>query len=228
MPKHRGISYFLLDMRTPGIEVRPLHQITGHAHFNEVFLTDVRVPATNIVGELHGGWGPLLATLTSERALVGELGQAVTFERIADLARRCGRSGDPVVRQQLAAAHTRLQILRYLQLRMHTSLAQGTAPGPEGSIAKLFVSTHLEETANVVMDLLGAGGSLDGASALDGGSWQHFFLDQWTLRFGGGTDQIQRNTIGERVLGLPGEPRTDKDVPFDQLLRSTGRRDGHG
>jgi alkylation response protein AidB-like acyl-CoA dehydrogenase len=220
VPKHRGLSFLLVDMRTPGIEVRPLFQITGHAHFNEVFLTDVRVPLANVVGSVNGGWGPIVATLTSERTVVGELGQAVTFDRIADLARRCGLDGDPITRQRLAGVHTRLQLLRFLQLRMHTSLALGIAPGPEASIAKLLVSTHLGETADLVMAMLGAGGTLDHCDAPDGGSWQHLFLDQWTLRLGGGTDQIQRNTIGERVLGLPVEPRVDKDLPFNELQRS--------
>lgn len=207
VPKHQGITYFLLDMRTPGIEVRPLRQSTGHAHFNEVFFTDVRVPATNIVGTLHGGWAPVIATLTSERGVVGELGQAVTFERLADLARRVGVNADPVARQQLASAYTRLEILRFLQLRMHTALAQGVPAGPEASIAKLAVSGHLAATGDTVMTMLGAGGTLDHESALDGGSWQHMFGDQWTLRLGGGTDNIQRNTIAERVLALPKEPR---------------------
>ena len=222
MPKHRGITYFLLDMRTPGIEVRPLRQITGHAHFNEVFLTDVRIPAANVVGEVDGGWGPIMATLTSERTLVGELGQAVTFSRIADLARRMGRSDDPVIRQELAAAYTRLELLRFLQLRLHTALAHGVPTGPEASVAKLATSQHLAATGDLVMELLGADATLDHASAIDGGSWQHFFGDQWTLRFGGGTDQIQRNTLGERVLGLALEPRVDKDVPFNQIQRSKG------
>jgi len=222
VPKHRGITFFLLDMRTPGIEVRPLRQSTGHAHFNEVFLSDVRIPAANVVGEVDGGWGPIMATLTSERTLVGELGQAVTFSRIADLARRMGRSDDPVIRQRLAATHTRLELLRFLQLRLHTALAHGVPTGPEASVAKLATSQHLAATGDLVMELLGADATLDHASAIDGGSWQHFFGDQWTLRFGGGTDQIQRNTLGERVLGLALEPRVDKDVPFNQIQRSKG------
>jgi alkylation response protein AidB-like acyl-CoA dehydrogenase len=208
-PKHQGITYFLLDMRTPGIEVRPLRQSTGHAHFNEVFFTDVRVPAANIVGTLHGGWAPVIATLTSERGVVGELGQAVTFDRIADLGRRLAVNADPVVRQQLAGVFTRLEVLRFLQLRMHTALAHGRPVGPEASIAKLAVSTHLATTADTVMAMLGANGTLDHESALGEGSWQHLFLDQWTLRLGGGTDNIQRNTIAERVLGLPKEPRPE-------------------
>jgi alkylation response protein AidB-like acyl-CoA dehydrogenase len=112
VPKHKGITYFLVDMRTPGIEVRPLRQMTGHAHFNEVFLTEVRIPAANVVGEVDGGWGPTHTTLANERTFIGGGGERVTSERLIDLVRRCGRDEDPVIRQKLAAFHTRARLLR--------------------------------------------------------------------------------------------------------------------
>ncbi len=219
--KYRGITYFLVDMRTPGVEVRPLVQATGHAHFNEVFLTDVVVPADMVVGEVNGGWGPAHTTMAHERTLIGSAsGQAVTSAVLADLARRCGRADDPVLRQDLARAHTRIEILRYLNLQVQTAASQGRLPGPGASVMKLFLSQHMSRTGDLVMALLGPGGMLDGPAAVDLGRWQQAFVGQWAPKIGGGTDQIQRNTIGERVLGLPPEPRLDKTVPFNELAKS--------
>ena len=209
-PKHRGITYFLVDMRTPGIDVRPLRQINGAAHFNEVFLTDVRIPAHQVVGEVNGGWGPTLTTLANERTFIG--GSAgVGWRDIEALGRGCV---DPRLRQDLAAAYTRWEVMRFLGLRVQTALSQGRPPGPESSILKLFYSQHLSRTADLALTLQGMGD----------GPWTNYFLTQWAARIGGGTDQIQRNIIGERVLGLPPEPRVDKQVPFDQLGREPGAR----
>jgi alkylation response protein AidB-like acyl-CoA dehydrogenase len=207
-PKHRGITYFVVDMRTSGIDVRPLRQITGAAHFNEVFLTDVRIPAANIVGEVDGGWGPALTTMANERNLIGG-GTGVSFADLAGLAAATDTAGDPIRRQELAAAYTRWELLRFLGYRIQTALSQGRAPGPESSILKLLYSQHLARTGDLVMGLQGR--------AEGEGFWDLYFLNQWASRIGGGTDQIQRNIIGERVLGLPAEPRDDKHVPFNQL-----------
>jgi len=214
LPKHKGITYFLVDMTTPGIEVRPLRQITGHAHFNEVFLTDVVVPAANVVGTVDGGWAVTHTTLANERNLIGGLGGRVTVEQVAGLARACGRTDDPLVRQGIAAFHIRTELLRYMNLRIQTALSNGRMPGPEAATTKLFVSQHMGRTGDLLMAIEGTDGMLAGADAPDGGAWQQAFLNQWTSRLGGGTDNIQRNSLGERVLGLPPEPRVDKDVPF--------------
>jgi alkylation response protein AidB-like acyl-CoA dehydrogenase len=218
-PKHRGITYFVVDMRTPGIEVRPLRQITGAAHFNEVFLTDVYIPATNVIAEVNGGWGPAITTLANERTAIGGSGAGGAFGDMVALARRAGLDEDPVVRAQLAAAYTRGQLIRYLGLRVQTAISHGRPPGPESSVIKLALSRHMAETGDLVMALSGPYGALSDVSALDGGLWQQQFLGQWAIRIGGGTEQIQRNIIGERVLGLPGEPRVDKAVPFKALAR---------
>jgi alkylation response protein AidB-like acyl-CoA dehydrogenase len=220
VPKHKGITYFLVDMRTPGIDVRPLRQITGHAHFNEVFLTGVRIPAGNVLGEVDGGWAVTHTTLANERTLIGGANQGVTTQRIVDLARRCGRDQDPLVRQGIAAFHTRTRLLRFMNYRVQTALSQGKPPGPEAATTKLFLSQHLARTGDLVLEIEAAGGMLSRESALDDGAWQHVFLQQWASRIGGGTDNIQRNALGERVLGLPGEPRADKGVPFKDLPRS--------
>jgi alkylation response protein AidB-like acyl-CoA dehydrogenase len=207
-PKNRGITYFLVDMATPGIEVRPLHQIDGVAHFNEVYLSEVRIPGANVVGEVDGGWTVARTTLQSERVSIGG-GGGVGFDDLRALAASVGVADRPLLRQQLAQAYTRLEILRYLGLRVQTALSQGRAPGAESSILKLSYSLHISRTADLVLDLEGTAGTLAVEAAPDGGFWQQYFLSQWSSRIGGGTDQIQRNIVGERVLGLPREPKVD-------------------
>jgi alkylation response protein AidB-like acyl-CoA dehydrogenase len=219
VPKHRGVTYFLVDMSTPGIDVRPLRQINGVAHFNEVFLTDVRVPHDRVVGEVDGGWQVARTTLANERTLIGGVTGGLTFADVASLARACGRSEDPVVRQELARSYVRAEVLRYLGLRVRTAISQGRVPGPESSVMKLALSGHVAANGDLYMALEGGRGTLWGEGAPAGGLWQQQFLGQWAMRIGGGTDQVQRNVIGERVLGLPAEPRTDRDVPFDTLAR---------
>jgi alkylation response protein AidB-like acyl-CoA dehydrogenase len=218
VPKHRGITYFLVDMRSPGVEVRPLRQITGYAHFNEVFLTDVHIPAANVVGAVDGGWAVTHTTITNERTLIGGLGQGISFDQVLDLARSCGRSSDPLVRQGLAAFYVRTNILRFLNLRVQTALSHGRMPGPEAMTTKLAVSQHMTAMGDLIMDIEGSAGMLSGGDAPDGGRWQTAFLNQWASKLGGGTDNIQRNTLGERVLGLPREARSDKDVPFKDTI----------
>ncbi len=217
VPKHKGITYFLLDMRTAGIDVRPLRQITGHAHFNEVFLTDVSVPVVNVVGAIDGGWAVTHTTLSNERTLIGGSGQGITPEQVMELAHRLGRHADPSIRQHVAAFYVRTQLLRYMNYRVQTALSRGRQPGPEAATTKLFVSQHMSLTGDLLMELVGASGMLADEDAVDGGVWETAFLNQWMSRLGGGTDNIQRTSLGERVLGLPREPRTDKDVPFSSL-----------
>jgi alkylation response protein AidB-like acyl-CoA dehydrogenase len=218
-PKHRGITYFLVDMRTSGIDVRPLRQITGEAHFNEVFLTDVRIPVANVLGDVNDGWRVAQTTLANERTLIGGGGGAAGFRDIADLARATGGAADRRLRQELAAAYTRYQLVRFLGYRVQTARSRGQAPGPESSVVKLLVSQHQSRTADLVLALQGTRGTLAGDDAAGGGFWHSFFLNHWSSRIGGGTDQIQRNIIGERVLGLPREPSVDRDVPFRELAR---------
>jgi alkylation response protein AidB-like acyl-CoA dehydrogenase len=221
-PKHRGITYFLLDMRTPGIDVRPLRQITGVAHFNEVFLTDVAIPADNVVGPVNGGWGVAATTLANERTLIGTASGGSNFEAVVRLARECGRGPSPVARQRLAALYTGLQLLKYLGFRVQTALSRGEQPGPESSVIKLAYSEHVARLGDLVVDLQGAAGTLSASDARNDGTWQVQFLNQWMSRLGGGTDQVQRNIIAERVLGLPGEIRVDKDLPFSDLAKQRG------
>jgi alkylation response protein AidB-like acyl-CoA dehydrogenase len=216
-PKHRGITYFVVDMRSEGIDVRPLRQLTGGSHFNEVFLTDVRIPAANVVGEPNNGWRVAMTTLANERTAIGGGGGGVRFAEIQRLAARFGLSGDPIVRQRLASLYTDLELLKYLGFRIQTALSQGRPPGPESSVLKLAYSRHVAALGDMVLAVAGPAGALAGADAPDAGYWQLRFLGQYGVRIGGGTDEVQRNVIGERVLGLPGEPRADKDLSFREL-----------
>ena len=221
VPKHAGITYFVVDMATPGIDVRPLRQINGAAHFNEVFLSGVRIPAANVVGEIGDGWRVARTTLSNERGMIGGGGGAAAgFADVLELAQRTGRSSDPLARQRLAALYVRTEVLRYLGLRARTAASQGRPSGPESSVIKLAYSRHAALTGDLVLDLQGPGGLLSGESAIDHGFWQQQFLGQWSVRIGGGTDQIQGNVIGERVLGLPSEARADKGIPFRDLAKA--------
>ena len=213
VPKHKGITFFLVDMASPGVDIRPLRQIDGVAHFNEVFLTDVRIPTSQVVGPVDGGWRVTHTTLQSERALIGG-GEGVRFEDLRALARSTGRSGDPVQRQELARAYIRFELLRFLGLRVQTSLSQGLPPGSESSVMKLGYSQHTAALCDLALSLEGAAAMLGIDGAPDGGYWQQQFLSQWAVRIGGGTDQVQRNIIGERVLGLPREPDPARTEPF--------------
>jgi alkylation response protein AidB-like acyl-CoA dehydrogenase len=199
--RHRGISYFLLDMTTPGVEVRPLRQMTGAAHFCEVFMTDVVIPGANLVGAVDGGWAVTRTTLTSERSLISGLG-ADRFGRVLDLARRQGATGDPIMRQRLVQSYIGFELVKYLGWRQLTTMSKAEPAGPESSVAKLGLSVRLGEVGDLTMALRGA----DGMVASDDPALAHLdslFLGQWSSRFGGGTEQVQRNIIAERLLGLP-------------------------
>jgi alkylation response protein AidB-like acyl-CoA dehydrogenase len=201
-----GISYFLVDMTSPGIDVRPLRQATGVAHFNEVFLTDVRVPAAHMVGAEGEGWKVARTTLASERMSIGS-GRGTTFADVRSLVEGLGRDLDALERQRVAQAYISFELLRYLGLRVQTSVSQGRAPGAEGSILKLAISRQSALLGDLGMALLGPAGAASDGTTLEAGFWRDKFVGQWSVRIGGGTDQMQRNQIGERVLGLPREPK---------------------
>jgi alkylation response protein AidB-like acyl-CoA dehydrogenase len=207
-PKHRGITYFLLDMATPGIDIRPLRQMTGESHFSEVFLTDVRVPADRVLGGEPGlgqGWRAAIHTLANERAMIGSAAPTEDYDSIVALARAAGLADDPLVRQELADAYTRSRILEFFGFRLQTALSHGELPGPETSVVKLFFSNHVARVSNIGLDLQGPTGALldEGASTFAA----QRFLYAPSLTIAGGTSEVQRNIIGERALGLPPEPR---------------------
>ncbi len=218
VPKHRGITALVIDMGAAGVDVRPLRQIDGAIHFNEVFLDEVRVPRGDTIGPIGGGWGVAMTMLTAERASIGG-GSMYTVDQLIQLARDMGRDRDPLIRQRLADLYTRDEILRFLGYRIRTSAARGHAPGPESSVMKLAVSSRYEKGGDLMLDIEGAAATLTHDDAPYGGRFQDLFMGQWAPRIGGGTDQVQRNIIGERVLGLPGDVRVDRDVAFRDLPR---------
>jgi len=217
--KHAGITYFLVDMHAPGVDVRPLRQIDGAIHFNEVFLDGVRVPVDHVVGDVGDGWRVASTTLTAERTAIGGGGQTGARELI-DLARRFARHRDPMVRQELASVYTRQQIQRWLVYRVRTAVTKGAVPGPEAMTLKLLNSHQVEHVGATIMSILGPTATLWHDDAPDGGFWNDVFLFQWSSRIGGGTEQIQRNIIGERALGLPREPDPMKGLPWKDLPKS--------
>lgn len=217
--KHAGITYLLVDMTTEGIEARPLKQITGVAHFNETFLTDVHIPHENVLGEVNGGWGVAQTTLMNERTMIGG-GMGLGFRDYVELAKHYERTGDPIVRQRLALAYSRFEILKWLGQRTQAAMKSGKMTGAEASIAKLVISEQVYDNGNLVMAIEGADAMLYRDDAYEDGFWQQMFLGQWGIRIGGGTEQVQRNILGERVLGLPSEPRPDKTEPFRNLPKN--------
>jgi alkylation response protein AidB-like acyl-CoA dehydrogenase len=217
-PKHRGITYFIVDMHSPGIDIRPLRQMTGGAHFNEVFLTDVRIPHANVLGDVNGGWAVAMTTLSNERVAIGGGGTAMGFDRLLALAQRRGLTGDAFTRQGLADAFIRFELIRFLGMRVRSATRAGKTPGAEASTMKLLYAGHVKKLGELAMALEGAEGMLARDDAPEQGAWQQQFLSAPSIRIAGGSDEIQRNIIGERVLGLPPEPRPDKGVPFRDLL----------
>ncbi len=227
VPKHKGISFFFLPMKQAGVEVRPLRQITDESHFNEVFFTDAIVPAENLLGETGGGWRVLNTALAYERSVMGEgargprsgVTEAEDEEPLIALAREAGKINDPAVRQDIAQviAYKRLNALN--TARAKADLAQGTSSSVM-SLGKLAMSRILHEEARVRTELLGAGSLLEGGDYPRAEDANFLSLNAYFTSIGGGTDQIQKNIIGERVLGLPKEPEVDKQVPFRDVRTS--------
>ena len=213
LPKHAGITYFILDMKSPGIDVRPITQITGVQHFNETFLTDVRIPHTNIIGEINAGWKGAQTTLMNERSHIGS-GGTWSVDQLIQLAQQRGQSSDLNIRQGLAQAHARAETLRYMGFRMRTAMSQMRMPGPEALTLKLAYANHWRLTAELATEILGAGAMLWADDAPEDNQWGQHLLGQFAIRIGGGTDEIQHNIIAERGLGLPREPQLDKDMPW--------------
>ena len=208
-PRHRGISYLLVPMDQPGIEVRPIVQITGTSEFNEVFFDGARTAAENIVGEVNGGWRVAMGTLAFERGAL-TLGQQLTFmnewRETIEVARRRGNVADPVVRQRLMQAWIELEIMKFTALRSISSLEDGTLTR-ETSISKLYWATLHRELGNLAMDVLGPEAELADGAPYDLSLAQRIFLFTRSDTIYGGSNQIQRNVIGERALGLPPEPK---------------------
>ena len=238
VPKHRGISFFFLPMDQDGIEVRPIRQITGEAHFNEVFIDDARVPAENLLGGLGEGWRVLQTALAYERSVMGDVARGPRTSDdekfgatsgggaevdLAALARRYGKADDPVIRQELMRVHALRQVNKWNAARAKSQLAQGTS-SPILSLGKLAMSRILHRGAHLQRMIVGADAFLNGRDHPDGDAANFLSLNAYFTSIGGGTDQIQRNIIGERVLGLPKEPELDRDVPFSDVTKASVTR----
>ena len=267
VPKHRGISWFAFEMRQPGVDIRPLRQMTGGAAFCEVFFTDARVPHENLIGEPGDGWAAALTTLANERVNLGAGGaggfatvapagrnaadalqepvgefvarmrDAATTSRLGRgraggmgrggdpvaLAQRHGRAGDPIIRQQVTRLYTLQQLNRWNGMRAKAAVAAGQRPGPENSLGKLMTSHIVRASRDVSMAIVGAAGMLTGDDAPSRGAVTAQFLSSPAPSIYGGSDEIQRNIIGERVLGLPKEPDPYAELPFNELRVGTQR-----
>jgi len=210
-PRHKGITYLLVDMTSPGIEIRPLRQMNGDAHFSEVFLDGVRVPLANLVGDIDDGWKVAVTTLSNERVTIASGSGVSDPDRVLDLARALeGTTRDPVFRQRFAEIWIRSEVIRYLRLRNRTALSQGRRSGPEASVMKLAYACYVKQLGDLAIGMQGPYGQLDHPDALVDGIFQQKWINAVQSSIGGGTDEIQRNIVGERVLGLPREPRVDE------------------
>ena len=207
--KHQGISYFVCPMDTPGITISPIVEMTGLHAFNEVFFDDARIPAENLVGQENGGWALAKVTLGNERvSLSGEgalWGRGPTAADLVRLARDAGGLDDPVLRQRLAEVYIEGEVLRLIRLRTLTAAVRGRQPGPEASVRKALADAHGQHIMGLAKDLAGAAGMLASAGPLGAPDleWSYGFLFSPALTIGGGTSEVQRNIIAERVLGLP-------------------------
>jgi alkylation response protein AidB-like acyl-CoA dehydrogenase len=217
VPKHEGLTFFFLDMRSPGIEIRPIHQMSGASHFNEVFFTDVRVPDAQRLGAVGQGWKVSLTTLMNERLAVGEVHRP-DVEDLLELARSLMLTGNAAVRERIAEWYARTQGLKFTRFRTMTALSRGQTPGPENSIHKLVNASKLQDIASYGLDLMGmAGLVMDEDLAVAYAMFQQALLSAPSARIAGGSDEILRNIIAERVLGLPADIRVDKNRPFNQV-----------
>ena len=249
VPKHAGISFFFLPMKQPGVEVRPIRQATGDARFNEVFITDARVPAGNLVGPVDDGWRVLQTALMYERMVLGgvssraarpagspasgasaavpsrryEATEQPTFRPpdtdLTALAREHGKASDPVIRQELARLYCMRMVNTWNGLRGRAEMKQGSS-SPAASLGKLAMSHILHGAACLEGHILGVAATLDGPQFPRVAAHNYSQLNAYFTSIGGGTDQIQRNIIGERILGLPKEPQVDRDIAFKDVRKS--------
>lgn len=250
--KHAGITYFIFDMLQPGVDIRPIREMTGNAVFNEVFFTDAKVPNENVLGDVNAGWNVTMTTLGHERTMLGAgamssgggmMGLSIKRPELSDragdlaeptgagasplggggaamlmgLARTYGKSDDPTSRQDIARIYSLLEIGRYTTLRAQAAVERGSRPGPEMSTGKIAASVLVQNLRDAALAITGPYGMLFGDDAPMRGRVHQMALSTPLFSIGGGTDQVQKNIVGERVLGLPAEPRPDKEVAFREL-----------
>lgn len=223
VPKHKGLTMFWLDLKSPGVEIRPIHQMSGGSNFNEVYFTDVRIPDSQRLGAVDDGWKVALVTLMNERLAVGGASGSSPKEILA-LAKDLDAADGPLVkdsafRQRLADWYVQSEGLKNTRMRTMTALSRGQTPGPESSIGKIIAANVLQDLGNAAVEAEDQYGIINDPALLPlKGMFQASVMSAPGLRIAGGTDEILKNIIAERVLGLPGEIRTDKDAAFKDLV----------
>ena len=227
VPKHKGLTMFFLDMKSPGVEVRPIKQANGQSSFNEVYFTDVRIPDNQRLGEVGQGWEVSLTTLMNERLSFGS-GMSTGFPELFRFFMEAEIDGRPAVedsavRSRLAQIAVKQSGLKYTGMRAISALSKGEIPGPENSIGKLVAGATMQDLSMFALDLQGEAGVVWDEDSPQQGRFQAMLMRSPATRIEGGSDEILRNIIGERVLGLPGDIRVDKDVPFKDIPTS-GRK----
>jgi alkylation response protein AidB-like acyl-CoA dehydrogenase len=227
VPKHKGMTYFIVDMHSPGVEVRPLKQITGDAEFNEVFFTDVRIPDANRIGDEGQGWSVATETLMNERVALSGAGSAGgdnvgggPVDALIAEAKRIGAWDDPTLRDRLVQAAIDGRVIKVTNLRAAAARKGGKRAGPEGSITKLFQAEYNQRLQNLAVDVLGSRAMAWAADDEGAGAHVRGFLRSRANTIEGGTSEVMRNILGERVLGLPKEPQVDRDIPWKDVKRS--------
>lgn len=223
LPKHQGLSMFIVDLTDPSVEVRPLRQISGGSGFNEVFFNETRIPLDHLLGDLNQGWNLAVSMLMFERVSIGAGGGSLTADRspaLIELARNMNKNSDPNIRQILSDLWIREKIRRFIGQRVRDSVAAGRIPGPEGSIAKLNGSILARVFRDASMQIVGTAGQAWEIEDEDAEKWAVGCLAASGVSIAGGTDEVQRNIIGERVLGLPKEPDPFKGASWDSVPRN--------
>ena len=216
-PKHRGITFLLVDMSSPGIEVRPLVQANGSSHFNEVFLSGVRIPADQVVGEVHGGWRPARTVLSNEAAFIGRGGGAPASDRLRDLAAMHGGLDDPRIRQRLAAVICRERLQSLMGQRIQAAVRNGREPPFDPALTKVMAAGTKVMTGNLAAELAGPAALVGDDSV---GNWVRAeVINRFSISIGGGTTEVQKNNLAERSLGLPREPGHDRNTPWKDVPR---------
>ena len=228
LPKHAGMTYFIVDMKAPGVEVRPLKQMTGDAEFNEVFFSDVRIPDSHRIGEVGEGWKVATTTLMNERVALSGAGSSGgenvgggPVDELVRFARTTGAWDDPVIRQRLMQAVIEGRLIKITNYRAAAQRKTGRPPGPEGSITKLFQAEYNKRLQELAMDILGAKATAWSADESAVANRVRGFLRSRANTIEGGTSEIMRNILGDRVLGLPREPDASKDLPWKDVKRSS-------
>ena len=217
VPKHKGLTMFIVNMKQPGVEVRPIHQASGGREFNEVYFTDVRIPDKDRLGDVGAGWKVALVTLMNERLAVGG-SPGPDWAEIMEYARDHGSLSDQAFREKLADWYVAAQGYKLTKFRTQTALSRGQTPGPENSIGKIITANHLQDICNSAIEMQDHYGIINETDRMPGDAiFQQSFMWAPGLRIAGGTDEILKNIIAERVLGLPQDVRVDKDKPFDEL-----------